>query len=245
MKKTLFLTGNSLPLIKELSKEYLDNEYNIIIAPLICIKEPGEEIEKSALLDESEFYPHDLPILEGVENHPLLLIPIERVSPFSVRNTILEGLKRFENIDEVLILYSPTGDNRPLHQLPASTVEEIVDTGIKGNFYILKQVLDIFLRNNRGILTFVLYLRGIDTLPPIDASICGCFRKLVDSIFTFYRNESIMINGIESKSADPVESAKYICKTVSEKAQNTFGKWYRHSGRQSFLQALKPKTPPG
>ncbi len=213
MKRTVFITGKPSNLLEQLANVYLNSNYNVAVTS-------GTTDENSEALD-------------------LLRLSINRRSPLSNRSCIINTLSTFEKIDEAIVVYSSEGENRPLHELPAVEIEEPIDNTIKAVFFMLKEIIAYFWKQKRGILSLVMYTYGPEVLTPLDAAAYGSFRSLSDSIFTYYRNEPLVINGFESQSSQTDEYAHFIKQTIDEKGNKTYGKWYKHSGRGGFLSNIQ------
>ena len=212
MKKTVLITGKPSKLLEHLTRLYLGAGWNAAVT--------------SGTADEE------------AETPDLLRVSLNRRSPLSTRSCIIDTLSQFEKIDEAVAVFTSEGENRPLHELPAAEIEELVDSSIKAAFFMLKELLGYFWKQKRGVLSLVLYTYGPEVLTPLDAAAYGSFRALADSLFTYYRNEPVTMNGFESQSGRTDEFAEFIKQTIDEKAGKTHGKWYKHSDRGGFLSNI-------
>ena len=215
MKKTVLITGKASKLQEHLARLYLDAGHNVAVTS-------GTSAEES-------------------ESSGLLRLSLNRRSALSNRTCIIDTLSQFEKIDEALVIFTSEGENRPLHELAAAEIEEPVDSSIKAAFFMLKEIIGYFWKQKRGLLSLVLYTYGPEVLTPLDAAAYGSFRALADSLFTYYRNEPVTINGFESESGRTDEFAAFIKQTIDEKAVKTHGRWYQHSERSGFLSKKKNK----
>lgn len=213
MKKTVLITGKPSKLLEQLTRIYLDGNYNVAVT-----SGTGEGSDET--LD-------------------LLRLTVNRRSPLSNRSCIIDTLSTFEKIDEAITVYTSEGENRPIHDLPTVDIEEPIDSSIKAVFFILKEILAYFWKQKRGILSLVTYTYGPEVLTPLDAAAYGSFHSLTDSLFTYYRNEPIAINGFESQSSRSDEFAAFIKQTVDEKASKSHGKRYKFSDRGGFLSNIQ------
>ena len=68
-------------------------------------------------------------------------------------------------------------------------------------------------------------------LLPLEAAVYGALKELTESIFTQYKNEPISINAFESTSNHTENFADFLIKTVDERAEKTYGRWFRHSDK--------------
>lgn len=159
----------------------------------------------------------------------LLVSTWNRRSPLAAKNVLLNGLNRFEGIDEAIIIFPPDGENRPLHETPAAAIEAAIDGQVKSQLFMIKEVLNYFQRENRGRLYLLRQNQGSDTPPPLDAVSTGSFHALSRSLFSFYQNEEVSINAFETDSADCKAFISFIKKTLEEKGRECHGKVFRYS----------------
>lgn len=213
MGRTILLNGKTSPLGQRLSELFLEDGYRIIRA------DEGESGES-------------LPGEEAEEN--LTIIPWTRHSSVSAHNVMVEAVNKLDKVDEVVFVFSTLMENKPLHELNLATIDSYVDNYIKGGFYFLREVLGYFQKQKQGQLSIVLHTAGLEVLPPIDAVGIGGIKTFTDSMFTLYQNEPVMLNGFTSDTNVPEEFARFIHRTLQEKARGTHGKWYRHSDRSMW-----------
>lgn len=210
MACTILLNGKNTPLGMHLSRLFLES---------------GSKV--AGLLEGGS--PASLPGEEVEEN--LILIPWNRTSSLSVHNVIVESVNRMESIEELVFLFQPAIDNKPIHELGLSQIESYIDTYVKGSIYLLREVLGYFQKKQRGALYVVLHIAGLEVLPPIDAVGMGAIESFTNSLFTLYQNENVNINGFTSDSSDSREYAGFVFNTIQQKARTSHGKWYRFSDR--------------
>ncbi|MFO7849925.1 MAG: hypothetical protein R6V67_08195 [Spirochaetia bacterium] len=201
MAEAVLLIGHHTPLGKELT-ELLLGEGSSVVRTVM----PGEEGEDDRLTS----------------------IVWNRSSPISTHNVILNTYANHEKIDRVLFIFDTTKDNRALHELSLAEIDKYIDRRFKGLTFLLKELIHHYQRNKGlGEISLILHTEGTKVLPPLDGMGSGAFRSLGNSLFTFYQNEGITINGFESSSADSGEYADFILKTLREKAGRSHGKWFR------------------
>ena len=149
----------------------------------------------------------------------------------------MEGIRRFGAVDGVVLVHTPKGEHSPIHEIPAVTIENAVDTAMKGYMYIAKEALSYFIKRKQGALSFVIAEEN-EPLSSLDAVLSGGFRALGDSLFRIYQNEPIVINGYESKGAKPELYADFILRSMTEKGRQPKGRWLRFSDRQGLFQSF-------
>ncbi len=159
-------------------------------------------------------------------------------SPLSAPQVRTEAVNRYGGIDEAILLYEMRGENKPLQDLSSSSMEEEIDRGIKGTFFLLRELVNLFQRKRTGVLTFVLYQARETLHSPLGSTVMGGIRGLVNALFTIYQNESYVINGVDIHSVSAEEAADYVWKIHVDKARHSQGKWFKMSDRSSFLQSF-------
>ncbi len=159
-------------------------------------------------------------------------------SPLSSRNVILSGLNAFSEITDAFIMYEPQVDSRPFHELPTAAVSSAVDVSAKGHFYLVRDVLRYFVQRGSGTLFLVIYYGGRELLPPIDSAMVGALRDFGKSLVSFYQNEPVSVQGLESSSANREEFLSIVMKTWEEKRREQKNRWFAHSDKSGFLQNI-------
>jgi len=164
--------------------------------------------------------------------------PVGRITPLSARTLVLKALNTFDSFSHALIVLSPFDASEPPHEVPSASIEENIDTQLKGCLYIVKEVLVYFMRQGRGSLSFVsLTDPGLEN-NVIDSMIHGGFISLADSIFSFYRNESVDMFGFESDSTKYEEFSEYIWKILENPGKQNFRRWNRFADRSGLFQSI-------
>ncbi len=217
MKRTVLVTGKNTALGSKLIEGFLSEGYQVIAT----VKSEKDAAAPGEISDKN-----------------LVMLPWNRRSPLSARNVVLGGLNAFGAIDEAAILYTPAGDSRQLHELPAPVIEEMIDSQIKSQFFMLKEVLLHFEKERKGVLSLIMHTEGTDTLAPLDAMAMNSFEALANSVFTFYQNEPFIVNAFESGTTQAGAFAEHIRNTLKEQARTSGGKWYRYPEKSSFFGPL-------
>ena len=160
-----------------------------------------------------------------------------RKSAVSARNVLLSCMNNFGRLDHAIIVESPDGARRLLHESALSEIDSAVDAWIKGSLFLAREIIGYFLRKKKGVLLFVSYSTQVssEALPPLESSIRGCIQGLVQSLFSSYQTDGVVVGAFESDSPGTEEFAKYIRKTVRDKADRVFGKWHRYQGKQGLF----------
>ncbi len=211
MAETLLLIGHYSPLGKKLAR--------LLLAEGKTVVSTVSEYEEAALQPGEE------------ADERLSLVRWNRYSPVSAHNVLLEVTEKHGRLDRALFVFDTTKDNRALHEVGLAEIEKYIDERFKGLTFLLKELIHYYQRSSGGEISLILHSEGAKVLPPLDGMGTGAFRALGNSLFTFYQNEEITINGFESSTSESGEFADFILKTLKEKAGKTHGKWFRYHDR--------------
>ncbi len=216
MGKTIFITGGT-ELSKQLKDKFLSEGSKLAVT--------ADKLAKQENLTEDS-------------DKNLLTIPWNRESSLSTRNLILKTLNTYNTINEAMLILSLEKENRPFHLLSSTVIENKIDMQIKSSLFLLKEFLAYFQKQGKGALFIIIDANKQDILSPIDAAIYEYYKTLTKSLFIFYQNEPIILNGFDSSSSDITAYAEYIIKNINEKAGNIKGKWFRFSSNQNPFSSI-------
>ncbi len=165
----------------------------------------------------------------------------KRRTPLSAINGLLQAVDAHDRLDEAIVLNAPAGERKLLHETPTAVVEETVDHWVKGNLFLVREILRLFRRRKAGVLALVNYAPLVSggALSPLDGAVWGGFQSLCESLFASCNEEPFVLNGFESHSEQPGEFADYILDALQEKGSRVCGRWFRHQGRAGLLSTLR------
>ena len=166
----------------------------------------------------------------GPSEDSLLELPWNRRSLLSARNVILQGLNTYGAIDRAIIVHVAEAESHPLHELPPVSIETVVDDKVKSPLFMIKELLQHFLRAQTGSLSFALHEPAGVPRTALAASAAAGFSALVGSLLGIYQNEEFQVCGFTSHSDDSDSYASFILHTLQGKSGQSTGKWFRHSG---------------
>ncbi|HDQ13783.1 MAG TPA: hypothetical protein ENN41_03085 [Sediminispirochaeta sp.] len=162
-------------------------------------------------------------------------------SPISVHNVLLESLDHLNRVDDAILLFQPSIEQKPLHEIKLKGIDSFIDQRLKGKLFLMRELLNYFQKRQSGNVYLVVETRGMEVLPPLDAFLLGGIDSFARSLFSLYQNEKIHINGFNGNSPDTDDFADFIVRTITEtiqeKKQPVHGKWYRY-GEKSMWSAL-------
>ena len=222
MSRRAFITDIDTALGAELARLYIDSSCHVF----------GTINSR----DSSE--PDLSPALKSLKESAGELLHIEtwhRHSPISAKNMILKALACFDVIDEFLLIGNPFHSAPALHSIEFRLLDKEVDSWIKGNLFLLREILVYTLEKNSGILTLIC-LNHNHPESSLEETIRQGFLALADSLFKTYSNKGITINAFESQPGLIDEFAAYIFRHMSERGTKISGKLFKY--RKGLLSNL-------
>lgn len=219
MKGTMLITGRESALGAALIEQAVAGEWRVVTTTETSPKKrsPRGKAKESERSDESE---------------RLLVVPWTRESALSARNVLLRGLSTFDGIDEAIVVHGIAREARPLHDIAVSAIQQGIDLQIKGDLFLVREVLRYFVRKRGGVLSLVLNTEGDENLSALDSAGAASFSAVVKTLIRTYQNEPLTINGFETASSDMGEFASFILS--NHWSNGGGGKVHRFTDRTGF-----------
>ncbi len=155
-------------------------------------------------------------------------------SSLSARNAILTVLNRYGSIDEAVLVYQPGNFNKTFHETSAAVYDLQVDRWIKGYGYLLKELIQLFIKQQHGQISFILDTDGIKVQTPLEAAIFSYLKSMIQNLGILYQNEGFRIFCFESETARKEEFLDFYYKTILD-SRYTAGKIYRFSDKKGLF----------
>lgn len=197
MHESFLITGNYNPLNRSLISRILDIQGKVILAA---------RTENEKTLASTEF--------EGRED--LNVVLHNSRSALSTRSLFLDLQNTGQEISNLIIVHNVAGKSDVLQGLSNVSIEETVDTELKGFLFILKEATSWFQRRENGSINIVLQNNGPEVPSPTDALVIGGLEALSDSMFTYYGKERYAIRGFTTRDSDDNAFAEYIIQGIRE-----------------------------
>jgi len=207
MKRKIIITGVNSELKEKLVKLFLDNNFTVAIS--INSKEPGFTRKSDNLIG----------------------IPWNIKSPLSAKNLILECQNRLNGFDEAITILSFKPNNNPIHEISSSDIEYAIDSSLKGNIFLLKELILYFQNIKTGNISLIHNTLQSEIFAPLYAAAAGGLTELTKSLFASYQNEQLAINSFVSSSGGIEEYAEYIFQNVSGRTKKVHGKIFKFQDR--------------
>jgi len=161
-------------------------------------------------------------------------------SPISARALALAAENRLERIDEAILVCSPPSIRSRASEIPFSDVEIMINDHIKGWFYIVRELTEIF--KNRGSGTLALVYTDIsssgknDTADVLGPSAAASFRALANGLLSSAHKEPYITVGFSgSDTGNETAFAAYIFKNLDDLTARSKGKLFKF-GKFNFFK---------
>ena len=157
-----------------------------------------------------------------------------RRSPLSARNTILTAINSYERIDEAVLSFQPGEFSKTFHEMTTPVYDLQIDRIVKGYGYLLKELIQLFIKQESGRILVLIDSGGRKVMPPVETAVAGYLKSLTRSLSSLYQNEAFRIYCFESDSDRREEYIQYAFKTADD-GRYAPGKLYKFSDRKSLF----------
>jgi hypothetical protein len=185
---------------------------------------------KKADLEYSDLKGNDYEIIEWNRN-----------SLIDSKSAILEIIKKYKTIDEVLLVQSIPEYKSSLADIEFSTIDRNIDYWVKGNIYFVREVLRLFAEKESGTLALINHSLSDEKnrRTPLSETVQSAFSGLTKSLLPLYAGKDVCINAFESVTDSPEELARFIYKNMCERFRKVSGKTASFQSGKNLFSALK------
>lgn len=155
-------------------------------------------------------------------------------SPLSARNSILTVINKHKKIDRAVLSYQPGEFNKTFHEISTPVYDLQVDRWIKGYGYLLKELIQLFIKQKSGCISLILDSDGLKVMTPVESAVFSYLKSLVQNLSILYQNEAFRIYCFESDSSRSEEFISYYFKTITE-TRYVPGKLHRFSDKRGLF----------
>ncbi len=145
MKRKILITGIDSELKTKLSKLFMDGNYKVAVT----VNSSNKKVNPGS----SNF----------------IEIPWNNRSPLSAKNIILECQNKMEGFDDVLTIFSSEQNNKPIHEISSAEIESTIDSNLKGNLFILKEIILYFQKIGAGNISLIPDIAQGEIIAPLYA----------------------------------------------------------------------------
>ena len=169
-----------------------------------------------------------------------LLLDWNPSSSISARTLVIAAENRLERIDEAILICSPPSIRSSASALPLSDVEILINDHVKGWFFLVKELSDVFTARKRGTLTLVfsdIASSGKDEAADVlGPCALASFRALTNGLLTAAHNEPYITVGFShSDAGNEASFAAFIFKNIDDITNRSNGKLYKF-GKFNFFK---------
>jgi NADP-dependent 3-hydroxy acid dehydrogenase YdfG len=233
MARCVFITDLDSDLGFELAKTYLDAHYQVFGT---TSSDQTKTAASTHETDEPAGEQHDrLAKLKEGFGEALQIGVWNRHSPASAKNMLLQARSRFRTIDSYLLIGNPKAFGSVLHTADIRPLDEGVDCWIKGNLFLLREILRAQLEAGSGMLAMICLNHNRPELA-IEEAVRQAFLGVTQSLLKNYHDSCVNVNAFESDAGSPRDFAAYVFRNLSEKGAKLAGKILRHG--KGFLSGL-------
>ncbi len=149
----------------------------------------------------------------------------------SSRNLVLTGFTVFDSIDAVVLSHSDRDERTTIHDLSPRDIESGIDVGLKGFFFLLRELIPYLAERRTGHVSFALFRPDDDSSGPLSRTTGEGFASLAQSMFDVYRNAGFTMSAFESKKDDVDGFADFVVRGTMEREGETGGKLLRYGAK--------------
>jgi NAD(P)-dependent dehydrogenase (short-subunit alcohol dehydrogenase family) len=162
------------------------------------------------------------------------LIPLEwnSASPIAARTLVLSAINKMERVDEAILVCAPPSYRKTAEEFSPAEIDVLLDTNIKGWFFLVRELAIIFKAQNHGTLSFIVsdLQTGAkeDTPDILGPAAAAMFRAFAQRILTSAATAPYSAMGFSSpEPGDETAFASFVFKTMEEGKRNS-GKWHKY-----------------
>ena len=171
---------------------------------------------------------------EEAENDKNGRIVWNKRSPLSARNAILSAVNAYDEIENAILVYRPGGFNKTFHETSSAVYDLQVDRWVKGYGYLIKELIQLFIKQQKGTVSLILDTGGIKMLAPLENAIFSYLKSLVKSLSVLYQNEEFRIFCFEADTDRREDFIDFFLK-VNDDTRYSPGKIHRFGDRKSLF----------
>lgn len=155
-------------------------------------------------------------------------------SPLSARNSILTVINKHKKIDEAVLSYQPGEFTKTFHETSTPVYDLQIDRWIKGYGYLLKELIQLFIKQKSGTISLILDSEGLKVMTPVESAVFSYLKTLVQNLSILYQNEPLRIYCFELESLRTDEFMSFYTKTLAD-GRYVPGKLHKFSDKKSLF----------
>ncbi len=177
------------------------------------------------------------PEFPGTGSRAPLVVPWSRRSPAGARAAVLTVLNRFGVLEEAVVPAGVPAPSSLPHELASIDIERVVDHGLKGPIFLVRELLGVFLGRGQGVLSLVCYSerRDDEPGPALDQAVQEGWQGYAAGVLDAYAGKPVRVNGFKAAGVGHEEAAAFIDRSLEDKGRKITGRWFAFQPRGGIL----------
>ncbi len=175
--------------------------------------------------------------LKESSNRNLRVIPWNRGSLISSKTVIREAVRSFGRIDTVLVVHPEPKIPSSLSESSIESMDEAINTFIHGSLYLIKELVDYFVSEEKGTLAFAEPDRDSEGIFPVSNLIRGGFHAFADAVL-LSRMPGIYKCGFLTQITEMDDFGDFILNVLDNSDPRANGEWLKFSEKKGIFQSL-------
>lgn len=174
------------------------------------------------------------PEFPGTGSRSPLVVPWSRRSPAGARAAVLSVLNRFGLLEDAVVPNARSWPPALPHELASSDIERATDHGLKAPLFLVRELLGVFRRQGRGVLSLVCFSerRDDEPGPALDEAVLEGWQGFVAGVLDAYgAQKTLSVNGYLVTGVGHEEAATFIDRSLEEKGRRITGRWFSFQPR--------------
>ena len=159
-------------------------------------------------------------------------------SPLSARNAVLSVMNSLGAVDRAVLIYQAGDYTKTFHETSSAVYDLQIDRWIKGYGYLLKEIIQLFLKQQHGDIVMVLDTDGIKVMTPLESAIFSFLKSLFKNLSVLYQNEALKMYCFEADTSRTDDFLDFFKKTIGE-SKYSAGKIHHFSDKKSLFNFSK------
>lgn len=214
MSKTVLIIGSETLLGRKLIEVYLNSAYKVI-APVMTTQETLKSSGKTNLL----------------------VIPWNRTSLISAKTIMREVIRNFSSLDFAIVVNPEINESSVLEDIETEMLDDALYSYTHGTLYLIKEILDSFKKQEKGILAFAETEKSLSTESILPSIIQGGFHNMCESLLLSVPPGSIRC-GFTSRLTEMEDYAQFIKGILESGEPKINGEWLQFSEKKALFQSL-------
>ena len=159
-------------------------------------------------------------------------------SPLSARNSVLTVMNSLGAVDRAVLIYQAGDYSKTFHETSSAVYDLQIDRWIKGYGYLLKEIIQLFLKQQHGDIVMILDTEGMKVMTPLESAIFSFLKSLFKNLSVLYQNEAMKMYCFEADTSRTDDFLDFFQKTIND-SKYSAGKIHHFSDKKSLFNFSK------